>query len=239
MKRLIEAFEVHDELNPKFWKQDMTLKPDVRQKILEIVDEFKEFVKGMTEIELNPLDIYLLGSNASYNYTDNSDLDIHIVVNLGMIDDNTGLVQTLMNFFKADFNSGYDIKIYDTDVELYVEDVNASTLSNGIFSVVTDQWIKKPQPITDIPELDIEDDIDEWKDKINDALNSNDAKLINQTIDDLYLLRKNSLLTDGEYGKGNQIFKEIRNLEMLKDLKDQYMTIMSKQLSLEKLNKKR
>lgn len=235
-KIIEEKMEVHETLNPKLWDTNMNLLPDVREKILEIVEEFKETIKGMTEIDINPIDIYLLGSNASYNYTSHSDLDVHIVVNFLMIDDNVGLVQTLMNFSKADFNSSYDVSIHGIDVELYVEDVTASTMSNGIYSVMTEQWIKKPEPI-EVPELDIEADIDEWKDKVNKALDSKDPKQINDMIDSLYLLRKNGLLADGEYGKGNQIFKEIRNLELLSDLKDSYMKLRSQELSLE--NKRR
>ena len=199
---IVEALEIHDELNPKLFDQNDKLKPDVRQKILEIVDEFLDNVQNMTEITLNPIDVYLLGSNASYNYTKYSDADVHIVINFDTIDDNTGLVQALMNLQKADFNSSYDVSIYGIDVELYVEDVRSSTLSNGIYSVMNDDWVKKPQPITDVPEIDIEDDLDEWKDKINDVLNSKDIDKIAKTIDDLYILRKNGLMTDGEYGKG-------------------------------------
>lgn len=233
MNYLIEAIELHDTLNPKFWKSDMQLKPDVRQKVLEIVDEFKENVKDMTDIELNPLDIYIVGSNASYNYTDKSDLDVHIVINFDTIDDNTGLVQSLMNFQKSEFNNGYDITIYDTDVELYVEDINSSTMSNGIFSVMQDQWIKKPEPI-EVPEIEgLEDAVDEWKDKINAALDSKDPKEISKTIDDLYILRKNSLLSGGEFSEGNQIFKDVRNLGLLGDLRELYAKLRSKELSLE------
>ena len=233
---LTEAMEVHETLNPKIFDTNDNLLPDVRDKILEIVEEFKDVIKGMTEIELNPIDIYLLGSNASYNYTDHSDMDVHIVVNLEMIDENAGLVQTVMNFSRSDFNSNYDISIHGIEVELYVEDVNASTMSNGIYSVLHNEWIKKPQPI-EVPEIDIEADIDEWKTRINEALDSKDTRLINDTIDALYLLRKNGLLAEGEYGKGNQIFKEIRNLSLLKDLKDSYMDLRSQELSLE--NKRR
>lgn len=237
-KKIIEEkMEVHETLNPKLWDTNMNLLPDVREKILEIVEEFKETIKGMTEIDINPIDIYLLGSNASYNYTSHSDLDVHIVVNFLMIDDNVGLVQTLMNFSKADFNESYDVSIHGIDVELYVEDVTASTMSNGIYSVMTEQWIKKPEPI-EVPELDIEADIDEWKDKVNKALDSKDPKQINDMIDSLYMLRKNGLLADGEYGKGNQIFKEIRNLGLLDDLKTEYAKLKSKELSLENRQRK-
>ena len=231
-KIIEEKMEVHETLNPKLWDTNMNLLPDVREKILEIVEEFRETIKGMTEIDISPIDIYLLGSNASYNYTSHSDIDVHIVVNFLTIDDNTGLVQTLMNFSKADFNESYDISIHGIDVELYVEDVNASTMSNGIYSVMTEEWIKKPEPI-EVPEIDIEADIDEWKDKINEALDSKDPEKINKMVDDLYLLRKNGLLSEGEYGKGNQIFKEIRSLSLLNDLKSEYMKLRSEELSLE------
>ena len=238
MKDLYEALEIHDELNPKLFDQNDKLKPDVRQKMLEIVDEFLDNVQSMTDITLNPIDIYLLGSNASYNYTKYSDADVHIVINFDTIDDNTGLVQALMNLQKADFNSSYDISIHGIDVELYVEDVRSSTMSNGIYSIKNDDWVKKPQPITDVPEIDIEDDLDEWKDKINDVLSSNDIQKISDTIDELYILRKNSLLVDGnEYGKGNQLFKELRSAGLLDKLKNSLNDLLSNRLSLEELNK--
>lgn len=231
---IVEALEIHDKLNPKIWDSNDNLLPDVKDKILDIVDEFEKNVKEMTEIDLKPIDIYLLGSNASYNYTSHSDIDVHIVINFDLIDNNTGLVQSLMNLQKSEFNSNYDISIHGIDVELYVEDVRASTLSNGIYSVMSDEWIKKPEPITDVPEINIESEIDEWTEKIQDILDSDDADDISKAIDDLYLIRKNGLLSDGEYGKGNQLFKEIRNLGLLDDLKDAYIKVKSKDLSLEK-----
>ena len=99
---------------------------------------------------------------------------------------------------------------------------------------MNDDWIKKPQPITDVPEIDIEDQIDEWKDKITDALDSKDPTQISKTIDDLYILRKKSLLSGGEFSEGNLVFKSIRDLELLSDLKTSYMELKSKELSLER-----
>lgn len=45
---------------------------------------------------------------------------------------------------------------------------------------------------------------------------------IDEFIDDIYLLRKSSIMSEGEYGKGNMVFKELRNngyLDKLKELK--------------------
>ena len=67
---------MQNELNPKLFK-DNKIKSNVRQAILDIVGEFKEFL----EIPINVLDIRIVGSNAAYNYKDDSDLDIHLIVN--------------------------------------------------------------------------------------------------------------------------------------------------------------
>jgi hypothetical protein len=62
-------------LNPKLFKNNKLI-DEVRTKIFSIVNEFKEFI----EIPINILDIRIVGSNASYNYNEHSDLDIHLIV---------------------------------------------------------------------------------------------------------------------------------------------------------------
>ena len=52
-------------------------------------------------------------------------------------------------------------------------------------------------------------------------------------------MRTNSIAVDGEYGKGNQIFKDLRNLGYLSKLKEALMKAMSKELSLESLSRGR
>lgn len=58
---------------------------------------------------------------------------------------------------------------------------------------------------------------------------------VDNYIDDLYKLRQNSILTDGEYGKGNLIFKELRNLGILQKLKDLKVKLENQEMSLENL----
>ena len=52
-------------------------------------------------------------------------------------------------------------------------------------------------------------------------------------IDKLYIIRKEGLDTEGEYGPSNQLFKEIRNAGLLDNLKDAYRKEISKELTLE------
>lgn len=227
---LLENIEVHDELNPKIWNNDK-LDSEVRSKVLEIVNEFKEYI----EIPMEIVDIHILGSNASYNYTQYSDLDVHIVVNFEMIGDCDELIQSYYNSERSSFNDKYDISVHGINVELYVEDIKTNTVSNGIYSVYRDEWIKYPMKLDHIPNIDLEPELSETITNISKSLVSNDINKVKNCINELYLMRKNSLSIDGEYGKYNQIFKEIRNKGLLDELKDEMYKLTSQELSLESI----
>ena len=69
---------IQDELNPSIWikkGKDYIIKPEVRTKLLEIAKEFYEYL----EIETPYEDIYFIGSMASYNWTSQSDIDLHLL----------------------------------------------------------------------------------------------------------------------------------------------------------------
>ena len=224
---------IHDELNPKLF-QNNKLKENVCKRILQIVKQFKEDC----EIPLKVLDVYLVGSNAAYNYSDNSDLDIHIITNFGDNEDTRTLLNAYYNAKKTQFNKNYEIKINGIDVELYVEDINTSAISNGVYSALNDKWIKEPQKKEETSKEVSQDLLDKWNAIAEEALSSNRLEEIEKTIDTLYIIRKNSLLADGEYGEGNLLFKALRNNGMLDKLKDEQKELISASLSLDEMLKK-
>lgn len=216
------------ELNPKLW-EDKKLKRDVREAIIDVVSEFMDNLIIPVEI----LDVRVVGSNASYNYTEHSDLDVHIISDLELVGSPTEIVQALYNSERSNFNRTHNIKIKGIDVELYVEDVNSSVTSNGIYSVIDDIWIKEPQIIK---ERSVKIDKKELRDLVNSVksvLADGDSDDIKDCINMLYLMRKDSIATDGEYGVGNLLFKEIRNRGLLSALKDKYNEMISDELTLE------
>ena len=76
------TFELKKELNPKIWKGEK-LRPEVAKKLREIVDDF------WSDIDLKDVgivDIIITGSAANYNWSEKSDIDLHILVNFN--DDN-------------------------------------------------------------------------------------------------------------------------------------------------------
>lgn len=216
------------ELNPKIW-EDKKLREDVRETIIDIVSEFMDNLIIPVEI----LDVRVVGSNASYNYTEHSDLDVHIISNLELVGSPTEIVQALYNSERSNFNRTHNIKIKGIEVELYVEDVNSAVTSNGIYSVIDDVWIKEPQIIK---ERSVKIDKNELQDLVNSVqtvLDDGDSGDIKDCINMLYLMRKDSIATDGEYGVGNLLFKEIRNRGLLSALKDKYNEMISDELTLE------
>lgn len=234
MENLVEKIELHDTLNPKLWDPDNKLDSEVSEKLHEIVDQFILELEE-NDIPIRVLDAHLVGSNASFNYTDESDLDVHVVASFEDVTCDPTILNLLYNFFKKYFNDKYEISIHGVPVELYVEDVNAATISNGIYSLFNDEWIKFPEPI-EVPDIDITDDLEPYEDRYDEIMEERDADKAEELISELYLLRKNALATEGEYSVGNLVFKEFRKLGYLDGLKQLTIDERAKELSLESLN---
>ena len=77
--KLSDAVKFHNRLNPKIWGRDEHLLPEVREKLMAIAENFREFL-GVGNLDVK--DITISGSNAAYSYTDNSDIDLHLVVEM-------------------------------------------------------------------------------------------------------------------------------------------------------------
>lgn len=225
--KLQEAIEVHDTLNPLLWNEDNTLKQDVFEKLSNIAQEFLKFI----EIPLNIVDIEIVGSNASYNYNEKSDIDLHIIVNSEVNYIEPTILRQLYNDRKGAFNRDYELEINGLPVELYIEDVKDGNVTNGRFSILKNEWVKFPEPITyEVP--DISKDLNEMLDKCFKTLQSNNAEEVRTLINDIYMMRKLGLAEDGEASIGNLVFKELRNMDIMSDLKDHYYELRSEELSL-------
>lgn len=160
-----EKIEKHDTLNPTLWDDKEEMKPEVKEKLLKVVDKFEE---GLEEdgLEIKVKDIVVIGSNASYNYTSKSDIDVHIIADTSEMKDPLNVLPIVYNAYKSLFNDKHDVMINDHEIEVYVEINAVNAKSNGIYSLNTG-WIKKPD-INSIPDID-EDAFDklftQWEDR--------------------------------------------------------------------------
>lgn len=123
MQKFNQSFheDKHETLNVKLFDGD-ELKKEVKDKLLKIKDKF---VKTLSEddIDLDVKDVVIVGSNVNYNYTENSDIDLHIIADLTNYDDEAynNLLEKTYNAYKSLFNNKYDLTIYGIPVEIYVE----------------------------------------------------------------------------------------------------------------------
>lgn len=231
----------------------LRLHEDVRNKLIDIANAFLDELR-YNDVNVYPADIRLVGSNAGFDYTLHSDVDLHIVVNFDLFSEDSTLLQNTLNISRLKFNDQYNISVKGIEVEVYVEDIKSATISNGIYSIMQNRWIKFPENDSENMEAyitsDIEDKSRQWEVIIQKVLESDPAtstvpdkyaedalKQCDHIISRLYLMRKTGLETGGRLSAGNLIFKQVRNSGMLDALKNKRAELLSFSLTLESLRR--
>ena len=133
----------HDTLNKNLWNKE-ELKPEVAKKLKEIAKAFIEFLEVPEEAIR---DVVITGSCASYNYTPQSDIDLHLLVDFDKVHKDCPIVGNYLLSKKSEFNNNHDIFIYGIPVEVYAESIDNENVHNGLYSIKNDKWIDKPQKL--------------------------------------------------------------------------------------------
>lgn len=222
--------EIHDELNSKLWDGD-TLKPEVKTKLLQIAKEFVDYLG----VNVQPLDIVFVGSMANYNWSESSDIDLHVILDFEKIGDKESILELIKGKSKY-WNETHNIKIKGVEVELNAEDVDNKRFSAGVYSLKKDKWLSKPDK-GDLPtETDlekIESKVKKYSNLIKSYVKKSDYEKLDKLKSSLKQKRQESLEKEGEYGLGNVIFKTLRREGMIKKMIDYLRQEYDKQLSLE------
>jgi len=137
----METFEKQPELESHIFRGDI-MKPKIRKRLLKIVEDFLEGLK----IEVKPLDIRLTGSLANYNWSQYSDVDLHIIVDFAQLGENKELVKGYFDQARMNWNNRHDIKVHGYEVEIYVEDAEEEHIASGLYSLTDQQWLNEPDP---------------------------------------------------------------------------------------------
>lgn len=219
---IISSFEPKDTLNPILFLPNQKLKPKVRELLLKISAKFYETLK----IEGKKYtDIILTGSNANYNWSSESDVDLHLIIPFEEISDNFG-----EEYFKAKkelWNEMHDIKIKTHEVEMYVQsEVEDGLVANGIYSVLFDHWIKKPSQMdVDIDREGIMRIYQKFQNLYNQIYKlysqgdyGKALDMAEMFWDRLKAMRMASLQKGGEFSSGNLAFKLMRRANTFDNL---------------------
>jgi len=243
--KIINSFKIKDSLcEDIFDKSDdgFKMKKEIREKLLEISDSFIDF----TEVDFFIHDLILTGSLANYNWSEYSDVDLHIMVDMDELNDDTdvnsdvlkNIVKEFFDAKKNNWNQTHDVKIKNFDVELYVQDINEEHVSSGVYSILNDEWVVEPSKKKENIDKDSILKKGEYFAKLIDRVveSSEDGKDVSDEIktikDKLKKFRKSGLESGGEFSYENLTFKLLRRNGYIGKLADLNVAIKDKKLSL-------
>jgi hypothetical protein len=230
---IIKTFKIQDTLSSDIFK-DNIMDKSVREKLLEITDEFIEFLG----VDVFIHDIILTGSLSNYNWSKYSDIDLHILIDFEEFDYGIDFLKEFFDSKKTVWNTRHKISIKGFEVELYIQDVNEKHVSSGVYSILKNKWLVEPtKEIVDIDKDKIltkseifEKKIDNLVVKFKEGENISDD--IQMIIDKLKKFRKCGLDKSGEYSYENLTFKLLRRNGYIDKLYNLKTKFKDKKLSL-------
>lgn len=228
-----------DTLCPKMWHMDedgYRLDGEVRRMLLKVATDFVTSLKNDHELNVKIHDLVIIGSVANYNWTDYSDIDLHIVVDFSDLEMNKDDAQTMFDAIKTSWNLKHDIKMKGHDVELYVQDIDHEAVSTAEYSVLNSKWIKEPKK--EDPKFNkklIKRKYKEYKKQISDLVKNKDEAKLKKLLEKLYQYRQAGLDAGGELSEENIVFKILRAFGHLDKLKDGINKIYDKKMSVKEI----
>lgn len=237
----LSSFEVKDTLTPDVWEDDDFIKSEVKKNLKTIAEDFLD---GLDIKKSLIDDIIITGSGANYNWSRFSDVDLHILLDFSKIDENTDLVKKMFDKAKIDWNRTHDINIGKHQVEIYAQDTNEPHVSTGVYSVLDDKWVIKPNKFqVTLQKDDIKKKAAQLMEEI-DEIEKEAVSSPGKTYDSIISLKKKiqkmrrcGLEKGGEFSVENLAFKVLRRNGYLQKLSDMKLAAYDSLLSLEELEK--
>lgn len=227
------------DLYPKFWDAETKkLNKNIAIKLKQIAEAF---VAGF-EYPLKIKDIILTGSIANYNWTQYSDVDLHVLVDFSEIPDE--YMEAFRDYFDAKkqiWNKTHNINILGHEVELYIQDSNEPHYSTGVYSVMNDKWNTEPTfTKQDIEYEEVAEKTEYFIDQINkvsELFAKKDFQKAKAGADNIRQkikkYRQAGLEDEGEYSTENLVFKMLRNSGYLETLSNLKIQSTDKQMGIE------
>lgn len=213
------ALRRHPSLNPKLWDGDR-LRPEVREALLR----FAKAWQGFAKIPDNMVrDVWMVGGNASYFYSDGSDIDVHLLVDrsaLGhgpIVDDFLKDRKTLWGLKHQATVRGYALEPYAQDV------TERPPPGQGAYSLTTDSWVQRPSESEYDPSQDtvLAGKVAHWQSVVDKAVAADaGADAVGSIKDRLAAMRKAGISRGGELNPENLVFKEVRSSGHLQKITD-------------------
>jgi predicted nucleotidyltransferase len=241
--KITQSFKTKEVLCGDIWEGAVgtpKMKTEVRKQLLEISNEFLDFLV----IELDVVDIIMTGSLSNYNWSDFSDVDLHVVLDFEDVGENTELIKEFFDSKRINWNTSHNIKVKGFEVELYVQDETEAHFSSGVYSVLKDKWVVEPKPGGREPDDEkLISKVTQWMKIIDEVIAQKDGTSNPQSvIDDINKVRKKlkrfrstGLEEYGEYSYENLVFKYLRRNGYIGKLIDAKNELVDRTLSLDEV----
>ena len=237
-KNIISSFKVQKELNPDIWLMDdegYKMRPEIRDSLLKIVEDYEEFV----DIDLDIEDIILTGSLSNFNWSEFSDVDLHILIDFE--DPSESIEKKYLDSRRIIWNSLRDVNVKGFESEIYVQDSKEQHFASGMYSVMYNDWVVKPEEKEVVLDSHkILSKSKQWMDMIDhieDNMERTSPNELMQTVDDLKRRLKKyrgaGLADKGEYSYENLTFKFLRRNGYIGKLMGLKNKLIDKSLTLE------
>lgn len=186
------------------------LKKDVKQKLLGLTEEYK----NLLAFPANPLDLYIVGSMASYKYRPTSDIDLKLVLDYSKVQEtkNKAFLEDYLRKTSDIFNLTHYKEINGHPVEVGAHDITKQHTS-GIYSIVQDKWLKQPnvfKPQTDLAQIMQLPLYNYFVTNLSQAIQEKNKIKIGKTLRELSMLRNEALKTKGEMSTENWLYKALK-----------------------------
>jgi hypothetical protein len=233
----LSSFKTRGNLNPKIFDENQKIHSEIRSRLLMIADDFFETL-DLPWVDVH--DVTLTGSLANYNWSKFSDVDLHIMIEYEEVDDNEELVSEYLMAKKNIWNDKHDITIKGFDVEVYAQDISEEHVSTGVYSVLWDDWLIKPQKgkrTFDAKKVkqkaaSIIDGYESLFLTYQEGEYDKVIRRIDTMRQKIKKLRQTGLDRDGEYSYENITFKVLRRVGLLDKLADLQTMAYDKSLSM-------
>jgi len=231
------SFKINKTLNPIVWLTDSELKPEIKKTLIDIAKKYYESL----DLKIPISDIILTGSLANYNWSKYSDFDVHILIDTKKFGDKEELIKELLDAKTRSWNDNHDIKIKGYDVELYVQGNEQEHHSTGVYSLLNEKWLIKPEKINPtINKKEVKAKYDKIVNILSDIKKEYNSKKYDIVVDRLEKLkdrikkmRQAGLEGAGEFSSENIAFKLLRRNNIMGELYDLLISAYDKSVSID------
>ena len=223
-------------LEPNIWNNDKTLKPEIKEHLLKIAEDFY----NSTNLKGDIHNILMLGSCANYNWTVVSDVDLHVVIDITEQNISKEHASSFMDGLASKWNTDHDIKVKNHPVEVYLQDIGESNSSPelarpgaSIYSIFDDKWMVEPNPQNIKIDADkVRRKYQEIKKRIDLLIQTEDIEKLKALMTSIRNYRNAGMMEGGEFSVENIVFKALRHGGSLEKLKTAVNDIYDRKVSL-------